>query len=74
MAQTGCSQEQCLNRHFPYFSTATNIFGLILLELWFNSSVKYTLQPLYNKVRYNMISDITWFKDGSQKCIDYIEK
>ena len=25
-------------------------------------------------VRYNMVSDITWFKDGSQKCIDYIEK
>ena len=33
-----------------------------------------TLQPLYNKVRYNMVLDITLFKDGSQKCIDYIEK
>ena len=28
-----------------------------------------TLQPLYNTVL-----DITRFKDGSQKCIDYIEK
>ena len=33
-----------------------------------------TLQPLYNTVCYNMVLDITWFKDGSQKCIDYIEK
>ena len=33
-----------------------------------------TLQPLYNTVRYNMILDITQFKDGSQMCIDYIEK
>ena len=34
----------------------------------------YTLQPLYNTVHYNMVLDITLFKDGSQKCIDYIEK
>ena len=33
-----------------------------------------TLQPVYNMVRYNMVLDITRFKDGSQKCIDYIEK
>ena len=33
-----------------------------------------TLQPLYNTVHYNMDLDITRFKDGSQKCIDYIEK
>ena len=33
-----------------------------------------TLQPLYNTVHYNMVLDITMFKDGSQKCIDYIEK
>ena len=33
-----------------------------------------TLQPLYNTVRYNTVLDITRFKDGSQKCIDYIEK
>ena len=33
-----------------------------------------TLQPLYNTVRYNTVLDITQFKDGSQKCIDYIEK
>ena len=40
---------------------------------------KNTLQPLYNMVLYNMVLyntvlDITRFKDGSQKCIDYIEK
>ena len=34
----------------------------------------HTLQPLYNMVRYNTVLDITRFKDGSQKCIDYIEK
>ena len=33
-----------------------------------------TLQPLYNTVHYNTVLDITLFKDGSQKCIDYIEK
>ena len=33
-----------------------------------------TLQPLYNMVHYNTVLDITRFKDGSQKCIDYIEK
>ena len=33
-----------------------------------------TLQPLYNTVRYNTVLDIIRFKDGSQKCIDYIEK
>ena len=35
---------------------------------------EYTLQPLYNIVRYNTALDITLFKDGFQKCIDYIEK
>ena len=34
----------------------------------------YTLQPLYNTVRYNTVFDITRFKDEFQKCIDYIEK
>ena len=32
-----------------------------------------TLQPLYNMVRYYTVLDITQFKDGSQKCIDYID-
>ena len=39
-----------------------------------NSSIQYTLQPLYNMVCYNMVLDITWLKDGSQKYIDYIKK
>ena len=33
-----------------------------------------TLQPLYNTVHYSTVLDKTRFKDGSQKCIDYIEK
>ena len=33
-----------------------------------------TPQPLYNMVRYNTVLCIIRFKDGSQKCIDYIEK
>ena len=33
-----------------------------------------TPQPLYNTVRYNTVLYITRLKDGSQKCIDYIEK
>ena len=33
-----------------------------------------TLQPLYNTIRYNVVLDVTRFKDGSQKCIDCIEK
>ena len=37
--------------------------------------VKFTiLQPLYNMLCYNTVLDITQFRDGSQKCIDYIEK
>ena len=39
-----------------------------------NFTQSATLQPLYNTVRYNTILDITQFKDGPQKCIDYIEK
>ena len=31
-----------------------------------------TPQPLYNMVHYNTVLDISQFKDGSQKCIDYI--
>ena len=33
-----------------------------------------TQQPLYNTVCYNRVLDTTPFKDGSQKCIDYMEK
>ena len=39
-----------------------------------NEYQQYTLQPLYNTVCYNTVLDITRFKDGSQKCFDYIEK
>ena len=40
----------------------------------FSCVIAYTWQPLKNTVRYNTVLDITRFKDGSQKCIDYIEK
>ena len=33
----------------------------------------FTLQPLYNMIHYNTVLDITRFKDGSQKCLGYIE-
>ena len=39
-----------------------------------NQNKTSTLQPLYSIFRYNMVLDITQFKDGSQKCIDYFEK
>ena len=39
----------------------------------FNEEVS-THKPLYNTVCYNTALDITQFKDGSQKCIDYTEK
>ena len=49
-----------------------NISSTVVPPNLFNQT--NTLQPLYNKVRYNMVFDLTQFKDGSQKCIDYIEK
>ena len=39
-----------------------NFFGLL-----------NTHKPLYNTLHYNIVLDITQFKDGPQKCIDYIE-
>ena len=33
-----------------------------------------THKTLYNTVRYKTVLDTTRFKDGSQKCKDYIEK
>ena len=50
----------------PCFSEHTCEFNLL--------SKDNTLKPLYNTVHYNTVLDITQFKDGSQKCIDYIEK
>ena len=42
--------------------------------MYHNERCPNTLQSLYDMVRYNMVLDTTQFKDGSQKCIDYIEK
>ena len=56
-----------------YFSAICIISAIVAL-LQHCCILQNTLQPLYNIVRYNMVLDITRFKDGSQKCIDYIEK
>ena len=48
-------------------------YPLTILVLKFEI-VDTTTLPRYNTVRYDMVLDITQFKDGSQKCIDYIEK
>ena len=62
-----------LSLHFQEF--------LMLVDIYNNNfHVKFicflynTLQPFYNMVPYNMVFGITRLKDGSQKCIDYIEK
>ena len=62
--------------------TIAGIFIFIIREIFSCShmlskkefAIVSTLQPFYNTVHYNTVLDITWFKDGSQKCIDYIEK
>ena len=51
-----------------YFSFYHNIKGII------PEAKVSTPQPLYNTVRYNTVLYIALFKDGSKKCIDYIEK
>ena len=43
-------------------------------QILYHAKSTSTLQPLYKRVHYNTIFDITRFKDRSQKCIDYIEK
>ena len=48
------------------------LLNMIISKSWID--LVDTLQPLYNTVHYNSVLDITQFKDGSQKCIDYIEK
>ena len=55
-----------------HVSKSSPVAHAVLLEMLWTSSISNTLQPLYNTVRYNTIFDITRFKDGSQKCIDYI--
>ena len=53
--------------------TTTVLLGCVVIRVKMVCfiSIHYNL---YNPVRYNTVLDITWFKDGSQKCIDYIEK
>ena len=43
-------------------------------KCFYTSKIITTLQPLYNTAHYNTVLDITRFKDGSQNCIDYVEK
>ena len=64
------------------YEYATNVFtvknenylDIALLKQHCCTMNSNTLQPLYNTVHYNTVLDITQFKNGSQKCIDYIEK
>ena len=42
--------------------------------VFFYTTFTNILQPRYNTFRYKTVLDITQFKDGSQKCINYIEK
>ena len=49
------------------------VFQVFKYKLGFLHAFKYTT-IFYNTFRYNAVLDITRFKDGSQKCIDYIEK
>ena len=58
---------------------ARNLLSVLRIDCCSNNDnscpfVYKSLQPLYNMVHYNTILDITRFNDGSQKCIDYIEK
>ena len=57
-----------------YKNTIYYGFSFLDAKLIINEFSVVTLQPLYNMVHYNMVLDITRSKDGSQKCIDYIEK
>ena len=57
---TRCFYETKCSKYLSYLSMKANVVD--------------TLRPLYNTVHYNTVLDITQFKDGSQKCIDYIEK
>ena len=65
-----------------HFHMAQPVKGRVLkrcmmIKISLTSPVKYVLnilQPLYNMGCYNTVLDIIRFKDGSQKCIAYIEK
>ena len=50
------------------------IIGKYVRILAWTLQLSSTPQPLYSTVRYNTVLYITRLKDGSQKCIDYIEK
>ena len=54
--------------------TDTLVYEILGHVTFFLFLLKSTLQPLYNTVHYDTVLDITRFKDGSQKCMDYIEK
>ena len=76
------AKERYLDQTFSYFSMKTYVtcfhWNCISKEMPMSThNICFhvdTLQPLYNTVHYNMVLDITQFKDGSQKCIEYIEK
>ena len=76
--QTRAVNKQCLldipqKDHLPQL-TIMSIHNMYFGGRNKKNITEITLQPLYNTVPYNTILDITQFKDGFQKCIDYIEK
>ena len=58
-----------VNPNFPYIKQGFPGYSLCSL---INMMAHHTFETLFNTVHYNMVLDITRFKDGSQKCIDYI--
>ena len=58
-------------KQVPEESALSSLFNLVKYN---NQWSETTLQSLYNTVRYKTVMDIKQFKDGSQKCTDYIEK
>ena len=51
-----------------HFSVVIVVYvNFIFIIIFEGIALDITLQPLYNTVRYNMVFDITRFKDGTHK-------
>ena len=51
-----------------------NVSLVFYFQLPNKFSAKLRIELLYNTLCYNMVLNITQFKDGPQKCVDYTEK
>ena len=79
-----CNNFKCYNHNAEFQPKNLDNAILVGIYMYALSDVKnfsrghflflYILQPLYKTIRYNTVLDITQFKDGSQKCVGYIEK